>query len=252
MLVNIAIGTSIAGIVVALFSVIILFLTRKNILDILQKDVILFDKNFELKKQAIEKSFIIADESIDKNDEDKEFVDRAMACYNELLCVVSDVKIASYFHYIAIDNKSTTSLQVAQYKIACRHDIGLETKGIKLTIPTKSNNKPNNKPAQTPVKEEKPQVKFEESIEEPIQEPVVEQPNTNIQPTPQPTAVRPQNITTQQVRPQQLVRPMQAHQRPQATMQRPVQPMTQTARPQPSVAPTQQTAVRRGRPPKDN
>ena len=53
MLEKIAMWGGIAGIVVALVAIIVLFLTRANILDILDKDVILFDKNFELKKQAI-------------------------------------------------------------------------------------------------------------------------------------------------------------------------------------------------------
>lgn len=258
MLTNLAIGVSIAGILVALFAVIILFLTRKNILDILQKDVILFDKNFELKKQAIEKSFILADASLKPDNRDREFTERAMACYNELLCVISDVKIASYFHFITIDNNSTTPTQVAQYKIACRHDLGLEAKGAKLSMTTPKPSKPV-QPKEKPVKPKAEPQPVVEEMSVPDTEPVVE---PVAQPTPRPQMtqpaqpVQPQQVQAQRV-PPQMVRPTQP-QYPQGMPQqaRPVQPAPrpQMAQPtQPQVQPQQtQTApaARRGRPPK--
>ena len=49
MIENIAMWGGLAGLAVSIFAIIILYLTRKNILDILDKDVILFNKNFDLK-----------------------------------------------------------------------------------------------------------------------------------------------------------------------------------------------------------
>ena len=104
MIEKIAMWGGIAGIVVALFAIIILFLTRKNILDILQKDVILFDRNFELKKSAIEHSFRLIDrlEQDSAIIADPVFKQEAKDCYNELLCVVSDLKVAYIFYNLAI------------------------------------------------------------------------------------------------------------------------------------------------------
>ena len=136
MLEKIAMWGGIAGIVVALVAIIVLFLTRANILDILDKDVILFDKNFELKKQAIETSMLMIDELDEKGEQLKssfEFEERAKKIYNELLCVVSDARVADEFYNLTLDKTvalSATSL--AHYKLLCRRDIGLSNKKSKF------------------------------------------------------------------------------------------------------------------------
>ena len=85
---TIAMWGGVAGLFISIFAVIILFLTRKNILDILDKDVILFDRNFELKKSAIEDAFKLVDEIQEKGEQitlNNEFKMRAknaiMNCY---------------------------------------------------------------------------------------------------------------------------------------------------------------------------
>lgn len=136
MLEKIAMWGGISGIVVALVAIIVLFLTRANILDILDKDVILFDKNFELKKQAIETSMLIIDELDEKGEQLKssfEFEERAKKTYNELLCVVSDARVADEFYNLTLDKTvALTATNLAHYKLLCRHDIGLSNKKSKL------------------------------------------------------------------------------------------------------------------------
>lgn len=136
MLEKIAMWGGIAGIVVALVAIIVLFLTRANILDILDKDVILFDKNFELKKQAIETSMLMMDELEEKGEQLKssfEFEERAKKTYNELLCVVSDARVADEFYNLALDKtEALSATNLAHYKLLCRRDIGLSNKKSKL------------------------------------------------------------------------------------------------------------------------
>lgn len=129
---TIAMWGGVAGLFVSIFAVIIIYLTRKNILDILDKDVILFSRNFELKKTAIENSFKLADEIQTKGGQiilNTEFNERAKKIYNELLCVVSDVRVADEFYSLAIENNSPiTEARIAQFKLHCRKDIGLSVK----------------------------------------------------------------------------------------------------------------------------
>ena len=49
--------STIICILVAAFAVVLLYLTRSNIIDLLDKDVILYDKNYQLKKEALEEAF---------------------------------------------------------------------------------------------------------------------------------------------------------------------------------------------------
>ena len=94
MLKEVAVGVGIAGIVVAVFAIIILILLKKNITDILNKDAILFSKNFELKKEAINNSLNLVDEVAAKGKTiclNPEFAIKAKDCYNNLLCVVTNV-----------------------------------------------------------------------------------------------------------------------------------------------------------------
>ena len=225
MLEKIAMWGGIAGIVVALVAIIVLFLTRQNILDILDKDVILFDKNFELKKQAIERAMLMIDELEEKGTQTKsnlEFAENAKKTYNELLCVVSDVRVADEFYSLAVDKSSMpTSAQYAHFKLVCRHDIGLSNKKAKLLKRAKTNN--------TDVDMPLPEMQtssFGASFDTPratnyAQPQPVNRPVQPSQPTQAPR-VQPQQM---QQRPMQQARPMQPNQQMAANqMQRPVQP----------------------------
>lgn len=136
MIESIAMWGGIAGLVASVFAIIILYLTRKNILDILDKDVILFNKNFDLKKEAITKALELADEVAQRGKSitsSYDFQQKAKQCYNDLLCVTSEVKVADEFYSIAVDtNTDVTQTKVAQFKLMCRRDIGLKTKKSKL------------------------------------------------------------------------------------------------------------------------
>ena len=136
---------SIAGIIVSVLAVIMIFLTRNNILDILDKDIILFDKNFELKKNAINSAMDLIDEVATNGKEvvlRPEFEEKAKSAHNGLLCIVTNVKIADEFYSIAIDkNDLATPERIAKFKIACRKDIGLKSKKSNLIKKShKSNN----------------------------------------------------------------------------------------------------------------
>lgn len=131
---TVAMWGGVAGLFVSIISVIILFLTRKNIMDILDKDVILFERNFDIKKNAIEKSYKLIDEIQLRGQQitsNYDFIERAKSCYNELLCVVSDIAVANEFYDIAIAGSPSDERRLNSYKISCRKDIGLRTKATK-------------------------------------------------------------------------------------------------------------------------
>ena len=148
MIEKIAMWGGFAGVIVAIIAIVVLFLTRENILDILDKDVILFDKNFELKKQAIERAMLLVDELSEKGDQEKgnyEFAEKAKRTYNELLCVVSDARVADEFYNLAVDNSTAVSAtKIANFKLLCRADIGLSNKKARLLKKVKSSNEKNN------------------------------------------------------------------------------------------------------------
>ncbi len=124
---NIELWGCVAALVVSIFAVIIIFLTRKNIVDILEKDVILFDKNFEMKKHAIERSFNLLDR-VKQNPalaKDAVYKDEVKACFNELMCTVNNLNIAHAFYNIALKG---SQVSLAKYKLLCRADLGLQNK----------------------------------------------------------------------------------------------------------------------------
>lgn len=141
---TIAMWSGVAGIIVSIIAIIILFLTRKNIMDILDKDVILFERNFDIKKNAIEKSYKMIDEIQLRGQQitaNPEFNERAKTCYNELLCVVSDISVANEFYDIAITGNPSSEERLNAYKISCRKDIGLN---IKIAKSKQSSSNKNN------------------------------------------------------------------------------------------------------------
>jgi len=52
----------ILSIALSIITIIIIFILRKNVIDILNKDAIIFSKNFEIKKAAFDKAMYIIDE----------------------------------------------------------------------------------------------------------------------------------------------------------------------------------------------
>ena len=136
MIENIAIISGVSALVVAIIAVVVLLLLKKNVKDILSKDSLIFDHNFELKKAAINQSFGLIDEieiygkvvTTDAN-----FAKKAKACYNELLCVVSNPLVVQEFYNIAMNtNYNVSKTTLDNYKLMCRKDIGLKAKNIKI------------------------------------------------------------------------------------------------------------------------
>ncbi len=222
-----------AGIIVSLVAVIILFLTRQNILDILDKDVILFDKNFELKKEAIEKALLMADEIGEKGDQIKmnyQFNENAKKTYNELLCVVSNMSVADEFYMLAVDsNYAVSPAQIANFKLMCRQDIGLSNKKSKILKHTKN-----------PVAEQRPQQpNYNGQVETPRQMPYsqpAQQPRQvqqMAQTAPQTVPVQPNNVQRSAPQPTQSAQP-----RPQQPRPMPTNPQAQATRPTPTTPPT--------------
>ncbi len=149
MIESLAVTCSFIAIFASLIAIIIMILVRNNIVNILEKDVVLFDKNFEIKKQAISNALEIIDEVTEFGKQitlRPEFERKAKACYNDLLCVMTDVTIADEFFNIALDkNIEITDVRLAHFKLLCRHDIGFKTKKAKLIkrLTTKENNNEN-------------------------------------------------------------------------------------------------------------
>ena len=124
-------GTTVAMIacaVIALFAIIILYLTRSNIIDLLDRDVVMYDKNYQLKKDALEEAFncldLIAQNGVEiKNN--PQFITRAKEAYNGLLCTVSNPKIYQEFYAKALDiSISGYSVDdIEKFKITCRAEI---------------------------------------------------------------------------------------------------------------------------------
>lgn len=113
---------------IAVFAVVILYLTRSNIIDLLDKDVIMYDKNYDLKKESIEEAFNCLDAISQNGAEIKnnaQFVARAKQAYNGLLCTLNSAKLYQEFYRIAIDNTDFNySIQdIENFKIACRGEL---------------------------------------------------------------------------------------------------------------------------------
>ena len=135
MIENLAVWCGIIAILASLIAIVVMFLVRNNIVNILEKDVVLFDKNFEIKKQAISNALTIVDEVLERGKEvtlRPDFEKKAKACYNDLLCVMTDVTIADEFYNITLDmDIEITDTRLANFKLLCRHDIGFKTKKAK-------------------------------------------------------------------------------------------------------------------------
>jgi len=159
MLESIAMWGGIAGIFVSVFAIILLYFIKKQISDILNKDAILFDNNFEIKHSAILDSLNLIDELQQNNSikSNAEFIERAKKCHNNLLCVITEVKIADEFFEITLEpNSNISEARILLFKLMCRSDIGLKIKKSQLidSVKDKIDTTPKEQPYQQPIKQE--------------------------------------------------------------------------------------------------
>lgn len=136
MIEKIAMWGGVAGIAVALVAILVICFVKSDIRNMLNKDVILFDQNFELKKNALNKALEMIDEIETRGEQVTlmpEYVDRARKVYNELICVVTNMRVADEFHSITIaKDAEITPVRLANFKLAVRHDIGLSNKNTTI------------------------------------------------------------------------------------------------------------------------
>lgn len=130
---NISLWGGVAGVVVSIFAIIIVYLTRSNIIDLLDKDVIMYDKVYEIKKNAFCAAFDCLDYyeiyGLDVKSS-KQFIQKAKTVYNDLMCVCNTPKIYEDFYKLTLNPNNTKISQqdIANFKDLCRHDLGLHTK----------------------------------------------------------------------------------------------------------------------------
>ena len=133
---NISKWGGIAGIVVAVFAIIILYLTRSNIVDLLNKDAIMYDKVYEIKKKAIQSAFDILDYYEIYGLEvrsSKQFIQKAKVAFNDLMCVANTPKVYETFYLLTLEpsHSQITVQEIADFKNLCRVDLGLNVKKTK-------------------------------------------------------------------------------------------------------------------------
>ena len=118
----------IGSLVVAAFAVVILYLTRNNIIDLLDRDVVMYDKNFEIKKECLYEAFNCLDLVAQNGSGIKsnpQFAQRAKQAYNGLLCVVTSPKLYQEFYRMAIDQTDNVYSveEIEAFKITCRTEL---------------------------------------------------------------------------------------------------------------------------------
>ncbi len=220
MLEEIAMCGGIAGCILAVIAIIAILVVKSDIKHMLDKDEILFDDNFALKKQAIENALNLVDK-IEENPSivnSEDFKQEAKVCYNQMLCVTSNLEIVENFKNLAILGYSATETEIKQFKYDCRKDIGLKTKKLKV-----EKVKAEKQPRVRPVKPVRPasvdEFEREEIIPMPSNEPTtpVQQQTDNIV-IPKPSAIKPETIRNTPSRPmgtmgvKQVGRPTQSPQ----------------------------------------
>lgn len=125
---KIAMWGGIAAIIIAIFAIIILYLTRKNIIDLLDRDVIMYDKNYQLKKEALESAFNCLDTLAQQGagvKQSPQFIAEAKEAYNALLCTVYSPKLYQEFYKYALDATvdSFSVEELEKFKITCRVEL---------------------------------------------------------------------------------------------------------------------------------
>ncbi len=128
MIEKIAMWGGFVAIIVAVFAIIILYLTRSNIIELLDRDVVMYDKNYEAKKEALEQAFkcldIVATNGVEVKNS-PQFIAQAKVAYNSLLCTVYQAQIYQDFYRMTIDPSAEPfSIEdVEKFKISCRREL---------------------------------------------------------------------------------------------------------------------------------
>lgn len=120
----------------SVIAIITMFILRYNIIEILNKDALVFDKNFEIKKSALEKAMAIVDQieaGAPRATTNIEYINKMKSIYNQLICVVSNPSLAEQFLTITLDKvKVPQAMDFVEFKQNCRKDLGLKVKKVKL------------------------------------------------------------------------------------------------------------------------
>ena len=133
------------SLILCVITIVIIFLLRKNIIDIINKDTLIFSKNFEIKKSAFDKAMFILDEIHQgaPRSNSIEYNRKMNQIYNDLLTVATDVRIADVFYAMVKDTtKQLTESDFASFKLLVRKELGLSTKGSTLNTKTKQTENP--------------------------------------------------------------------------------------------------------------
>ena len=128
------------SLILSIIAIVLMFLLRKNVVDILSKDTLIFSKNYELKKQAFDKAMFVLDEIQLGAPRSKtiEYSRKMNQIYNDLLTVTSDIRIADTFYAMVKDtSQPLTDADFAGFKLMVRKELGLTTKGSSLVSKAK-------------------------------------------------------------------------------------------------------------------
>ena len=144
----------IAAIIISIFSMVILYLTRNNIIELLDRDVVMYDKNFETKKDCMFEAFNCLDLVAQNGTSIKinpQFIQRAKQAYNGLLCVVNSPKLYQEFYRMTLDQaESVDSIEdVEALKISCRAELVTKRKNKNEMFKGSTNGALNSGVAQT-------------------------------------------------------------------------------------------------------
>ena len=133
------------SLILSVIAIVVMFLMRKNMLDILNKDTLVFSKNYEIKKQAFDKAMFVLDDIQlgAPRSNTVEYSRKMNQIYNDLLTVSSDVRIADTFYAMVKDtSKQLTEADFASFKLLVRKELGLNTKSSTLNAKSKQQENP--------------------------------------------------------------------------------------------------------------
>jgi hypothetical protein len=133
------------SLILSVIAIVVMFLMRKNMLDILNKDTLVFSKNYEIKKQAFDKAMFVLDDIQlgAPRSNTVEYSRKMNQIYNDLLTVSSDVRIADTFYAMVKDtSKQLTEADFASFKLLVRKELGLNTKSSTLNTKSKQQENP--------------------------------------------------------------------------------------------------------------
>ena len=128
------------SLILSVIAIVVMFIMRKNMLDILNKDTLVFSKNYEIKKQAFDKAMFVLDDIQlgAPRSNSVEYSRKMNQIYNDLLTVSSDVRIADTFYAMVKDTtKQLTEADFASFKLLVRKELGLTSKASTLNAKIK-------------------------------------------------------------------------------------------------------------------